>query len=224
MKAKTGYALLLIFLILLIAVHIVFLPIFFIMLVVIAAYQAKKSREVKKKKKTRNVDPVQENKPDAENDSKAYPPEQVKSASAISTNSTNDTDDEIAEAEYYDSADHKFGIYHKTDHDMESFSKDALAYNTGHPESAEKTFKKDYWALDWNDSPQYKQHKFLEAIEFCEKNNLGSKSKIRRLRTKIERWGIVNERDEDALLSDYEHLVELIEFFGRKPVDSDQND
>ena len=55
--------------------------------------------------------------------------------------------------------------------------------------------------------------KFVRAIEYCEENNLGSKAKLRRLKMKIDRWSVENERDVDAMIPDYESLIDLIEEF-----------
>ena len=53
----------------------------------------------------------------------------------------------------------------------------------------------------------------MEAVDYCEKNNLGSKSKLRRLSMKLDKWQIENERDIEALLPEYDYLVDLIKDF-----------
>ncbi len=76
-----------------------------------------------------------------------------------------------------------------------------------------KPFNHTYWNFHYNEGIENKKHKFFEAINLCEQNNIGSKAKIRRLKMKLERWNVENERDIDALIPDYEHLLDLIEEF-----------
>jgi hypothetical protein len=85
--------------------------------------------------------------------------------------------------------------------------------STDYDKPKKPTFRRSYWDLEKYPIISAKRQKFLEAIEFCEKNNLGSKSKIRRLVKKLDKWKIENERDMEALLPDYEYLLEQIESF-----------
>ena len=72
-------------------------------------------------------------------------------------------------------------------------------------------FDKNYWKFHFDEGIISKKGKFLEAIEICEKNDLGSKTKIRRFKKKIDRWNVENERDIGALMPDYEYILDLIE-------------
>ena len=74
-------------------------------------------------------------------------------------------------------------------------------------------FDKNYWEFRFDEGIISKKGKFLEAIEICEKNDLGSKAKIRRFKKKIGRWDVENERDVEALMPDYEYILDLIEKF-----------
>ena len=65
--------------------------------------------------------------------------------------------------------------------------------------------------LEPGDQPAYARIMILRAIDICERDNLGSKARIRRIRIKIERWSIENERDIGALMPDYQYLLDLIE-------------
>ena len=53
----------------------------------------------------------------------------------------------------------------------------------------------------------------LTAIDYCEENNIGSKSSLRRLKKKYSKWFLENERDVEAARPDYELLLEWIEEF-----------
>ena len=79
-----------------------------------------------------------------------------------------------------------------------------------------KSFNKNYWHFGNHESIYSKNMKFQAAIKLCEKNDLGSKAKIRRLRMKMKRWNVENERDMEALMPDYDYLLSLIEEFETK--------
>ena len=85
--------------------------------------------------------------------------------------------------------------------------------STGHSKSQKPAFNRWYWDLQRYPDFTSKKQKFLEAVDYCEKNNLGSKSKLRRLAMKLDKWQIENERDMDALLPEYDYLVKQIEDF-----------
>ena len=76
-----------------------------------------------------------------------------------------------------------------------------------------KIFNRANWTFRNNQSIESKIDKFQKAVTFCAENNLGSQAKFRRLRIKIVKWGVENERDMDALISEYTHLLDLIEEF-----------
>lgn len=76
-----------------------------------------------------------------------------------------------------------------------------------------KTFNRNYWNFQYGESVFNKERKFLDALDFCEKNNLGSKAKLRRLKMKMKRWNFENERDIEAMMPDYEYLLDLMEEF-----------
>ena len=84
------------------------------------------------------------------------------------------------------------------------------------PISKKNTFVRSYWSLKNSQSFRTKQLKFIRALEYCQENNLESKAKIRRLRMKINRWNVENERDVEAMIPDYDHLIDLIEEFETK--------
>jgi hypothetical protein len=76
-----------------------------------------------------------------------------------------------------------------------------------------KSFNRTYWNFRYDEGIEHKKHKFLEAIALCEQNNIGSKAKLRRLKMKIDRWSVENDRDIEAMIPDYESLIDLIEEF-----------
>jgi len=53
----------------------------------------------------------------------------------------------------------------------------------------------------------------LAAINFCEENNIVSKSKLRRLKMKFEKWSWENERDVEAMRLEYNQILDIIEKF-----------
>ena len=53
----------------------------------------------------------------------------------------------------------------------------------------------------------------LAAIDYCEENNIGSKSRLRRLKKKYSKWFLENERDVEAARPDYDLLLNWIEEF-----------
>ena len=53
----------------------------------------------------------------------------------------------------------------------------------------------------------------LAAIDYCEENNIGSKSRLRRLKKKYSKWVLENERDVEAARPDYALLLNWIEEF-----------
>ncbi len=90
-------------------------------------------------------------------------------------------------------------------HDFEQ-----LLPQNNEPETDTKSTNIHHWNLFPNESFESKKHKIHRAIKLCKENSLGSKAKIRRLEMKIDKWGIENERDIDALMSDYAYLLDLI--------------
>jgi len=80
-------------------------------------------------------------------------------------------------------------------------------------ESHNSSFNRNYWDFRNYDTLGMKKSKFVRAVEFCETNNLGSKAKLRRLRMKLDKWSIENERDLEAILPDFEYLLKLMEEF-----------
>ena len=53
----------------------------------------------------------------------------------------------------------------------------------------------------------------LAALDYCEENDIGSKSKLRRLKMKYKKWDLENERDLQAARPDYELLLDWIKEF-----------
>ena len=78
-------------------------------------------------------------------------------------------------------------------------------------EIPKKIFNRTFWKFRPNEGIRNKKRKFLKALDLCEQNNIASKAKIRRLRMKLARWNVKNERDVEAMMPDYEHLLDLIE-------------
>ncbi|MBS1269056.1 MAG: hypothetical protein MAG458_01792 [Nitrosopumilus sp.] len=85
--------------------------------------------------------------------------------------------------------------------------------STLNPKKGKNTFDRYYWSFRSDQSFDAKRLKFERAIDYCKKHNLGSKAKLRRLKMKIDRWSVENERDVEAMVSDYELLLDLIEEF-----------
>lgn len=85
--------------------------------------------------------------------------------------------------------------------------------NTDSEQSKKNSFNRSYWRFRRDYSSQTKKLKFKRALKYCEENNLGSKAKHRRLKIKMDRWSMENERDVDAMIPDYESLIDLIEEF-----------
>lgn len=90
---------------------------------------------------------------------------------------------------------------------------DTSTSNTDLESSKKNSFNRHYWHFRSDHSSQTKKLKFKRALEYCEENNLGSKAKHRRLKIKIDRWSMENERDVEAMIPDYESLIDLIEEF-----------
>lgn len=83
-------------------------------------------------------------------------------------------------------------------------------------EIIKKSFNRNYWTFGNHEHVYSKKLRFEEAIKFCEKNDLGSKAKIRRVRMKFNRWDVENERDIEAIMPEYGYLLVLIEEFQNK--------
>jgi hypothetical protein len=56
----------------------------------------------------------------------------------------------------------------------------------------------------------------LATIDYCKENNIGSKSRLRRLKMKYEKWSLENQRDMEAARSDYNLLFDWIKEFENK--------
>jgi len=97
---------------------------------------------------------------------------------------------------------------------VDSFSDDSPNLSTStEPPVNKNIFDRYYWDFRSDQSFQTKKLKFERAIEYCKENNLGSKAKLRRLKMKIDRWSVENERDVEAMIPEYESLLDLIEEF-----------
>ncbi len=80
-------------------------------------------------------------------------------------------------------------------------------------EIIKKSFNRHYWSFGNHEHVYSKKLRLEEAIKFCEKNDLGSKAKIRRVRMKFDKWDVENERDIEAIMPEYDYLLSLIEEF-----------
>ncbi len=203
-KSTAGYALLFIFLFFLILVHPGFVLLFLLAIIIVVTYKIKQrikskpdsSRSYSSKNPQKNsfADSVSDTDPenlseDNENIIKKDKPDTSPFESLSQESPSTGEDSPISKKP-------KTGI-------------DA----TGSPKTQKKSFDANYWNFNPHDTLQSKKLKFLKAIDVCEENNLESKSRMRRLRMKIDRWDVENERDIEAMIPDYESLLDLIEEF-----------
>jgi hypothetical protein len=196
-----GYVILFLILFMLIGVHPGFVLLFFLAIILVIIYNVRKRRNSKQKT------------PGFRNDRNTLTPSKQNSEPTLPKKARmgfseftieNETQDKKPDVEHF--------VYSNPPvNNLEN--KTELQNKEIEKPSPKKLFDYAYWDIQKYPILSAKRQKFLEAIEFCEKNNLGSKSKIRRLVIKLDKWKIENERDIDALLPEYDYLLDLIKDF-----------
>jgi|CXWL01.1.fsa_nt_gi hypothetical protein len=198
-----GYFILFIFLFLLIAASPAFILVFFIAIIVVIAYNVNKRRKSKVSLSRTYPKDYQNKKVRDTGDTKnPVPIDNKKNYGGIFS------DHEQIDQKNDEKNTHDILKQNKRLHDIQD------SFQKNYKEIIEKkSFNRYYWNFRYDEHIENKKRKFLEAIDLCETNNLGSKAKIRRLRMKMDRWNVENERDIEALMPDYEYLLGLIEEF-----------
>lgn len=194
-----GYGLLFFILLLLTAAHPVFILIFFIAIIAVIIHKINQ----RKKHKVNTVKTYPKNySPPTSNDvTPKTSNEQTNSSPITSANNyarvipdPNQNNDAFVDA----------SSEQKSDQTEKYFERDDEVIK-------KNNFDRYYWNFRFDEPLMSKKQKFLEAIDICGKNNLGSKAKLRRLKMKLDRWSVENERDVEAMIPDYESLLDLIE-------------
>ncbi len=227
-KSIIGYVFLFVFLFLLIGVHSGFTLLFFLAIIIVVAYK------IKQRKKSKS------------NTSRSYPSKNYQKGSfaySISNHEDPSTENDgilIENEPELDVSTFEAFPYEepKTSHDSPTsmsskiIDSDSKIYQkstnptfplktnftapTESVKTQKKSFDRYYWSLSNSQSFETKKLKFERALEYCKENNLGSKAKLRRLNMKIDRWNVENERDVEAMIPDYDSLIDLIEEFETK--------
>ena len=223
-KSITGFVFLFIFLFLLILVHFVFIFIFFLAIIIVIANKIKQRK--KSKSNTGNSDHLK--------DQKNLSADSISDVTSDDAENILDDDDLIENKSKLNAFSFKEEEESKTSNksptlmnsktinnntktsqksENPSLQTDSVALSDKPVKTPKKSFNRARWNFRSDQSIEQKKRKFLKAIDICEQNDIGSKAKIRRLRIKLEKWNVENERDIDALIPDYEYLLDLIEEF-----------
>ena len=224
-KSITGFVFLFIFLFLLILVHFVFIFIFFLAIIIVIANKIKQRKKSKsntgksdhlKDQKNSSADSISDvTSDDAENI--LDDDDLIENKSKLNAFSLKEEEEESKTSNKSPTLMNSKTTNNNTKTSQKSENLSLQTDSVALPDKPVKTPKKSFNRARWNfrsdQSIEQKKRKFLKAIDICEQNDIGSKAKIRRLRIKLDKWNVENERDIDALIPDYEYLLDLIEEF-----------
>ena len=225
-KSVAGYSFLFVFLFLLIGVHPGFTLLFFLAIIIAVAYKLnkrKKSKSTRSGTLPKGCAPHTSQQDVTKKDTLIEEAEKIKSDLDELKTKKNILDSKPVKkiTQYTEDASPISSSIETSEERrkrliQETFRKNKSDYSISldNSETSKKnSFNRHYWRFRSDSSPQTKKLKFKRALEYCEENNLGSKAKLRRLKMKIDRWSVENDRDAEAMIPDYEFLIDLIEEF-----------